>query len=293
MKQWCKNHPHIEARSFCHNCGEYYCHECLNEGNQYYYCAKPRCQRARHDDLTPLIVREKPRTKPWSDQLPEHLRPSQKILVELEQFRTREHLPTETILQMICTSPWAVRRTQEITFAQLRLQNPTLTEPEIWEALILSRLKTKMNFPAPWDPPPDGLVEQMEATRDRVTQMHSWEDVEKFILDMDAPAFAAMSDPAQQAIHKILEKDPPSQWREDAVFFAKVSPENVKLAYQDKPVEFFLGFVLSLAPLACVGAAIVSLISGEFGLALIFIVMAVITGTYWYKKHLRQMNSHP
>lgn len=40
---YCKNHPEKKALSICHNCGEYYCGNCLEEGLVYYYCRKPEC----------------------------------------------------------------------------------------------------------------------------------------------------------------------------------------------------------------------------------------------------------
>ena len=43
MNNFCKNHPNKVAFSFCHNCGKYYCKDCLIEGDVYYYCKKPEC----------------------------------------------------------------------------------------------------------------------------------------------------------------------------------------------------------------------------------------------------------
>ena len=45
MKHYCKNHPDKIALSFCHSCGDYYCPECLNEGLEYYYCKKEKCNK--------------------------------------------------------------------------------------------------------------------------------------------------------------------------------------------------------------------------------------------------------
>ena len=43
MKNTCKNHPERSAISICHNCGDYYCKDCLNEGKEYYYCNNKVC----------------------------------------------------------------------------------------------------------------------------------------------------------------------------------------------------------------------------------------------------------
>lgn len=50
MKE-CVNHPGREALSICHSCGESFCEECLTEGNEYYYCAKPECQAMLKGEL--------------------------------------------------------------------------------------------------------------------------------------------------------------------------------------------------------------------------------------------------
>lgn len=43
MDNNCKNHPDKKAFNFCHNCGNYYCEDCLNEGSIYYYCNDEVC----------------------------------------------------------------------------------------------------------------------------------------------------------------------------------------------------------------------------------------------------------
>jgi hypothetical protein len=44
MVQKCFNHPNKDALSFCHSCNKYYCSDCLQEGNNYYYCNSEICQ---------------------------------------------------------------------------------------------------------------------------------------------------------------------------------------------------------------------------------------------------------
>ncbi len=43
MDKKCSIHPAKQALSFCHNCGKYYCSDCLNEGKEYYYCNSKEC----------------------------------------------------------------------------------------------------------------------------------------------------------------------------------------------------------------------------------------------------------
>ena len=50
----CKNHPETKAVNVCHECGDNYCLECLTEGSEYYYCAKPACMEAlKKEELMP------------------------------------------------------------------------------------------------------------------------------------------------------------------------------------------------------------------------------------------------
>ncbi|HET9870602.1 MAG TPA: hypothetical protein VFR02_08925 [bacterium] len=47
----CLNHPSRKVLGFCHVCGDRLWWECLEEGRQYYYCRKPKCQRAWRESL--------------------------------------------------------------------------------------------------------------------------------------------------------------------------------------------------------------------------------------------------
>lgn len=44
MKEKCSNHPERNSLSICHSCGKYFCEDCLDEGDEYYYCKKEKCQ---------------------------------------------------------------------------------------------------------------------------------------------------------------------------------------------------------------------------------------------------------
>ena len=46
-EQNCKNHPDTNALSLCHSCGDYFCQDCLIEGDEYYYCKDNKCQQAQ------------------------------------------------------------------------------------------------------------------------------------------------------------------------------------------------------------------------------------------------------
>jgi hypothetical protein len=46
----CPNHPDRDVLSFCHNCGEHLCRECLVDGGDYFYCKKTECQQILSDN---------------------------------------------------------------------------------------------------------------------------------------------------------------------------------------------------------------------------------------------------
>lgn len=56
MHKFCKNHPLKEAISFCHNCGNYYCKDCLNEGKEFYYCNNEDCYKKYAEEAEPEVA---------------------------------------------------------------------------------------------------------------------------------------------------------------------------------------------------------------------------------------------
>lgn len=44
MKEKCLNHPNKNSHSLCHSCGKYLCEDCLDAGEEYYYCKEEKCQ---------------------------------------------------------------------------------------------------------------------------------------------------------------------------------------------------------------------------------------------------------
>lgn len=51
MKNYCMNHPDVEAINFCHSCKEFYCQDCISEGEIYYYCKKNECEKKLTEEL--------------------------------------------------------------------------------------------------------------------------------------------------------------------------------------------------------------------------------------------------
>jgi hypothetical protein len=47
----CTNHPDNKALSFCQNCRQYFCKDCLVEGARYYYCRTEVCMKKGAQEL--------------------------------------------------------------------------------------------------------------------------------------------------------------------------------------------------------------------------------------------------
>lgn len=57
-KHFCLNHPDKLAQSFCNNCKNYFCADCLNEGNEYYYCNNQSCYEKYKEELQNIAPKE-------------------------------------------------------------------------------------------------------------------------------------------------------------------------------------------------------------------------------------------
>jgi uncharacterized RDD family membrane protein YckC len=58
MEIKCKNHPDKKSFNFCHNCGKYFCKDCLNEGMEYYYCNEPVCYEKYKEEIKNIPVKK-------------------------------------------------------------------------------------------------------------------------------------------------------------------------------------------------------------------------------------------
>jgi hypothetical protein len=74
----CRNHPDRKALSFCFQCREYYCFDCLKEGPEHYFCNRRECQKALEQEQNPPELEMTPSDSP--ETLPEGL-------IEISRFR--------------------------------------------------------------------------------------------------------------------------------------------------------------------------------------------------------------
>lgn len=142
----------------------------------------------------------------WYQVLPVHIRPDERKVANLEELRVSLKMRDELFMIALASSPWAVIRAQEATRDSLQQQIPDADERKLWTAVVLARLEVKLMSPAPWDPPPDEIRRRMENIQDVMRGMVTWEDVLRYILDMDRTGTAADPASPQFQINALLDK---------------------------------------------------------------------------------------
>ena len=133
-------------------------------------------------NLYGALVFLKPR---WYNALPEHIRPPEEKLEELETLRLTLRMRDDGFLAAIASGPWAIVHSQEAVLETLRGQFPEADERRLWTAVLISRFEIKLNSPAPWDPPEEELRRRMDTIVDIVRPMTSWQEVLAYILELD------------------------------------------------------------------------------------------------------------
>jgi hypothetical protein len=142
----------------------------------------------------------------WYNVLPVHIRPDQDRVEQLEGLRVSLKMRDELFMVALASSPWAVVRSQEATLQSLQQQIPDADERKLWTAVLLARLEIKLNSPAPWDPPPDEIRRRMENIQEIMHNFSSWEDVLRYILEMDRAGTAGDPASPQYQINALLEQ---------------------------------------------------------------------------------------
>lgn len=142
----------------------------------------------------------------WYSVLPVHIRPHEQRIEKLEQLRVDLKMRDELFMVALASSPWAVIQAQEAALESLRQQIPDADERKLWSAVMLARLEIKLKSPAPWDPAPEEIRRRMDNIQEIMRGMTAWEDVLRYILDMDHNG--AATDPAspQYQINQLLEE---------------------------------------------------------------------------------------
>jgi hypothetical protein len=123
--------------------------------------------------------------------LPDHLKPPTQKIWKLELLR--QDLPAELFMKAITISPWAVIRVQEETRDYLRRQYPEMTEKDLWMSVIASRIEAILRNFGP--SAPATVVQKLESLPEIMAEIHSWDDVLKFIFELNDELGDTLPDP--------------------------------------------------------------------------------------------------
>lgn len=140
----------------------------------------------------------------WYQVLPEHIRPPEEKLEDLETLRLTLHMRDDGFLAAIATTPWAIVRSQEVVLETMRRQFPEADDRRLWTAVLIARLEIKLGSPAPWDPSEDEIKNRIETITDIVRPMSSWHEVLAYILEMDKEGINPDPTGPHMQIEKIL-----------------------------------------------------------------------------------------
>ncbi len=140
----------------------------------------------------------------WYRVLPPHIRPPEDAIARLEELRAELGLDDEAFVIALASSAWAVVRAQEATLESLRQQFPDAEEKRLWTAVVYARLELKLQSPAPWDPPPEAIQARMEKIAEIMRPLKSWDDVLRFVLEMDSEGRGSDPSSPPHRIHRVL-----------------------------------------------------------------------------------------
>lgn len=127
----------------------------------------------------------------WYRMLPEHFQPNKYLIQEIENFRSRFSLDHDFLALLISMTPWSVKNLQWFMLNKFRIEQPHLSEKEIWKAVLISRMNVKLmtiDFPTDIGSTPlskaeiDDIIEQAETI---VENFNNFEEVVNYILEID------------------------------------------------------------------------------------------------------------
>lgn len=148
------------------------------------------------------LIRWNPKPK-WYKLLPHHMRPDGNKIKKLEALRKSLDLPHDIFFMRIGGSRWAVIKAQEATLEQAKKAMPNATDKELWWSILLSRFEVELNFPSPWSPPPDKILNRMENIDTIIAHINSFEELVDYVVGMEE---ADLFDPSgiQNEIDQVL-----------------------------------------------------------------------------------------
>jgi hypothetical protein len=147
----------------------------------------------------------------WYQALPPHLRPPKSKIKELEAFRRTLAVDDDDVFMvMLGGTKWAVIKAQELSRDQIRHDLPYYSEEELWRAVILTRLGAKLNLAATNlslgidSNESEAIIERMESMDEIMKGINCWDDVIKYVIEMDKETLNYDPMGVKGELHRIL-----------------------------------------------------------------------------------------
>jgi hypothetical protein len=139
----------------------------------------------------------------WYNILPEHLKPGEEVISNLENLRKNYGLSNDALAAGIEISSWAAVRSLELMLKRFRQMRPEKSEKELWEAVVLSWFEGAIAY-IHHGKMPEHFQKTLDSLDETMNDMKSWNDVVKFILKMEEEDKHQDFSGIQNEIDKIL-----------------------------------------------------------------------------------------
>ena len=139
----------------------------------------------------------------WYNKLPNHLKPKNSKIEELEILRTKLDFSHDLFMAGIANSRWALIRAQEATLENLKSSMPNATEKELWRAVLVTRFGIKAGMQGVLDSLPQFMPPDTENIDKIMANINSFEELTDHIVSMEKENLMD-SDPIQRQIDELL-----------------------------------------------------------------------------------------
>jgi hypothetical protein len=127
-------------------------------------------------------------------------------VTRLDELRMSLMMREESFIVALALTPWAIIRSLEVTYQTLQQQIPDADERKLWAAVVLARYESKLNSPAPSDPPSEEIRRRMDNIQDVVCNFTTWDDVLQYILEMERAGTAFDPQSPEYKINDLLSR---------------------------------------------------------------------------------------
>ncbi len=143
----------------------------------------------------------------WAEQIPEPVRPDDKRIQKLEEFRAERGIPDDVFVLAIMGSPHVTRRLQELTYRKLQLEHPGASPESLLGQVLLERAYAQISATGTAF---DGAVSTMEEAEEFVRQrlqprLTSLDAVTRYLVECDWSGMPADQTGLRDRIWAILE----------------------------------------------------------------------------------------